>query len=267
MEANRQSRVFLWSALRCLSSVFERSIRELKGVKVIHEPHQVAYYYGPERKIVNNNLTASEIFPSATFQAADEVLLEPYAEYQAVFSKNHAYFIAENYKNYTVGGFSSWKHTFLIRNPYKSVPSLYKARHESGFTGFPETGYFKELYEMYETVRLVHPNPVVIDADDLLSDPRGIMQQYCCSTGLPFNDGMLTWTPGVVADWAKFWHYKVWHGAAMMSSGFMKPTVIQKQSDEAASLPREVQDAVEKALPFYEAMYAVRMKSIVPNEE
>ena len=29
--------------------------------------------------------------------------------------------------------------------------------------GFPKTGYFKELYNMYETVRLVHPNPVVID--------------------------------------------------------------------------------------------------------
>ena len=44
----------------------------------------------------------------------------------------------------------------------------------------------------------------------------------------------------------------------------MKPTVssgIQSQSDEAASLPREVQDAVEKALPYYEAMYTVRMKS------
>ena len=29
--------------------------------------------------------------------------------------------------------------------------------------GFPKTGYFKELYDMYETVQLVHPDPVVID--------------------------------------------------------------------------------------------------------
>ena len=37
--------------------------------------------------------TISEIDPSATFQAADEALLLPYNEHQAVFVKNHAYFI------------------------------------------------------------------------------------------------------------------------------------------------------------------------------
>ena len=203
-----QCRVFLWSAPRCLSSVFERSVRELKGVKVIYEPHQAAYYYGPERKTDSNNPTTSEILPSATFQAADDILLEPYTGNKAVFCKNHAYFIAESCKDYTVGRFSSWQHTFLIRNPYKSISSLYKACHECGFTDSLATGYFKELYDMYETVRLVHPNPVVVDADDLLADPRGIMQQYCYSTGLPFNEGMLTWTPGVVADWTTFRYYK-----------------------------------------------------------
>ena len=60
-------RVVLWSAPRCMSSVFERSIRELQDVKVIYEPHQQAYYYGPERKLDSNHPEPSELNPAATF--------------------------------------------------------------------------------------------------------------------------------------------------------------------------------------------------------
>ena len=38
------TRVLLWSAPRSMSTAFERSIRELDGVKVIHQPHSMAYY-------------------------------------------------------------------------------------------------------------------------------------------------------------------------------------------------------------------------------
>ena len=80
-------RVVLWSAPRCMSSVFERSVRELQDVKVIYEPHQQAYYYGPERKTDANHPTLSELNPAATFQAADEKFLQPYEGYRAVFLK------------------------------------------------------------------------------------------------------------------------------------------------------------------------------------
>ena len=47
----------------------------------------------------------------------------------------------------------------------------------------------------------------------------------------------------------------------MMSTGFMKP-IASKEAElsPTTSLPKEVKDAVQEALPFYEAMYAVRMK-------
>ena len=37
-------RVILWTSHRCASTVFERSIRELETVKVIHEPHCMAFF-------------------------------------------------------------------------------------------------------------------------------------------------------------------------------------------------------------------------------
>ena len=80
----------------CQLSVFERSIRELQDVKVVYEPHQQAYYYGPERKTDASNPTPSELNPAATFQAADETFLQPYEGCRAVFLKNHAFFVEGN---------------------------------------------------------------------------------------------------------------------------------------------------------------------------
>lgn len=255
-------RVLLWSAPRCLSSVFERSVRRLKGVKVIYEPHQQAYYYGPDRKMDNgNNPTQSEIDLTATFQAADEQLLQSYEGYRALFAKNHAYFVEGNYKHYTEGRFASYKHTFLIRNPHRSIPSYVDACKRSGFTSTPDDNGIKQLFEFFETVRLTDHNPIVIDADDLLMHPKEVMEQYCCATGVPFDEDMLTWTPGVVEDWTQFAHYKDWHENAMMSSGFVKPTATQPAT--YVHLSEEVEDAVHKALPFYEAMYHARMKVVL----
>jgi len=248
-------RILLWSAPRCCSSVFERSVRELKTVKVIYEPHQRAFYYGPERRTDDNILTVSDIDPSATFQAADAKLLLPYSEHQAVFAKNHAYFLEGRYEECTEGIFAKFKHTFLIRHPNCK---------QCGFPPCPSDNGFKQLFDLFKTVQEVDPHPIVIDADDLLTNARVLMEQYCTATGLPFEERMLNWTPGVVPDWTEIEHYKEWHGTVMMSTGFMKPKEALLSS--TTSLPEEAEDAedaVQQALPLYEAMYAVRMKPYV----
>ena len=112
---------------------------------------------------------------------------------------------------------------------------------------------------MFKTVQLVDPNPVVIDADDLLANPRDMMEHFCSATGLPFQETMLTWTPGIVSDWTEFTYYKEWHGTAMMSSGFVKPTLSATEIP-ATAYPQEVVDVIRRSLPFYEAMYAVKMR-------
>lgn len=256
-------RVVLWSAPRCMSSVFERSIRELQDVKVVYEPHQQAYYYGPERKTDANYPTLFELNPTATFQAADEKFLQPYEGYQAVFLKNHAYFVEGNYEYYTKGRFANLKHTFLIRNPNKSIPSLIKACKACGFPSAGDDNGIEQLYNMFKTVQLVDLNPVVIDADDLLMNPRDMMEQYCSATGLHFQESMLTWTPGIVSDWTEFIYFKEWHDTAMMSSGFIKPTPSATVPSTAAH-PQEVEDTIQRVLPFYEDMYAVRMRPRTP---
>ena len=132
-----------------------------------------------------------------------------------------AYFVpVERQETYVEGRFATFKHTFLIRNPLKSVPSREKACRKSNVP-FPDCeNPFFELYELFKLAQSRGTVVAVINADDLEADPEKVMQHYCAATGLPYDKKMLSWTPGVVEDWAVFPQYREWHGEAMVSSGF-----------------------------------------------
>ena len=234
--------IFLWCHPRSLSSVFERSIRELKRVKVIYEAHVSVYYRGQ------------------TYESVDEELLQPYPEYDAVFIKDHAYFIKGRYKKYISGEFSSFKHTFLIRDPRKSFSSLRSVHLDREI--FHEEYGVRELYDMYKAVKEgIDPNPVIVDADDLLNNPKEIMRSYCNATGLVYTDDMLTWTPGIVEDWKKENPYHMaFHKTAMFSSGFTKPTDSTSPPMNIDELPTDVKEILQDAMTCYQEMYCDRIK-------
>ena len=248
--------IFLWCHPRSVSSVFERSIRELKGVKVFYEAHNCAYYQGEINK------PESQPENPITFESVDEKLLQPYPEYDAVFIRDHAYFIKGRYKKYISGEFSSFKHTFLIRDPRKSFHSFIRLSKEAGFHIIPEEYGFREVYDMYKVIKEgIDPNPVIVDADDLLNNPKEIMRSYCNATGLVYTDDMLTWTPGIVEDWKKVNpHYMIFHKAAMFSSGFTKPTDSTSPPMNIDELPTDVKEILQDAMTCYEEMYSARIK-------
>ena len=110
--------------------------------------------------------------------------------------------------------------TFLIRHPAKSIPSYYRCTvppldDVTGFYNFmPNESGYDELRRVFDYLRSVgqigpkvagySPEHVtektsegieicVIDADDLLDDPAGIIQAYCKSVGFDFTPDMLNW--------------------------------------------------------------------------
>ena len=120
------------------------------------------------------------------------------------------------------------------------------------------TAGYHSLYELYQKVQEVDPNPLVIDADDLLENPKEMMKYYCTVTGLPFKEDMVNWSPGHI-EWTLWPRCDVWHGTIINSSGFIQ----KPKSSTSVSLseyPKEVQDIISYSLPFYEAMYSSRMK-------
>ena len=176
-----------------------------------------------------------------------------------MFVKNMVHFIPkERFFRYTEGNFSNFKHTFLIRNPHQTMISLWKACMKSRlpFSG-KETEAYQILYELLEFVRSTGRQVTVVDAADLLSNPEAIMKCYCAETGLPYDKKMLTWSPGVVEDWTNNDIFEDWHWNAMYSSGFNVGLLPQNEDNtpsSSESVPPEVDEAIQKALPYYELM-------------
>ena len=177
---HRFSGVILWSIPRSGSTVFERSIRELKNVNVLHETHQFAFYYGPERiypHIHYREDGSVRMDPSATFEAARAEIISQtemsLKEGKHLFVKDMAYYLGGNYITYTQGKFEHFKHTFLIRHPLKVVHSWYKAMQAANWNFEAYELGFKDSYNLYETVKgTIDPAPLVIDGDDLFQHPR-----------------------------------------------------------------------------------------------
>ena len=253
------TRVILWTAPRCSSSVFERSVRELREVKVLYEPHRPAYHFGPERSLNKSTYDIDKLtdqlskYASYTYDCAARRLLAKYEDCNAIFIKDNVLFIPkEQYSKYVKGKFSTFKHTFLIRNPREAILSLWKVCTRNGFTFIKRDPYSK-LYELFQFIRNTGRPVTVIDSADLLENPESIMQQYCMETGLPYDKKMLTWSPGIVEDWAEANSYcEKWHWNAMYSSGFNRKVSAE---DSSVEIPPIVEEEIQNAMPFYETMH------------
>ena len=112
--------------------------------------------------------------------------------------------------------------TFLIRHPRHSIPSYYRCTvppldEITGWYNFmpSEAGYveLRRVFDYLRAVGLVGPQIAskdicvaedtkgsakavdicVVDADELLDDPAGIVSAYCKSVGLEYHEQMLGW--------------------------------------------------------------------------
>jgi len=95
---------------------------------------------------------------------------------------------------------------------------------------------------------------VVIDADDLLCDPEGIMKKYCAATRLPHKEGMSEWEPKMFPDWEKCSGNGAWHHD-VAKSGF-----VRQAPPPVDGLPEVFRVVVDESLPLYEALYRVWMR-------
>jgi hypothetical protein len=144
--------------------------------------------------------------------------------------------------------------TFLIRHPRSSIPSYYRCTIPplSKMTGWnyfdPREAGYKELRALFDyLVKTGHVGPrlagtgervhgaglpdtlngagddveiCVIDADDLLDNPYGIVQAYCKSVGMKYDPEMLKWGDEEAQTYARdsFEKWKGWHEDALEST-------------------------------------------------
>ena len=141
---------------------------------------------------------------------------------------------------------------FLIRAP-EDVLASYSARRSE--VTLAEIGVVQqaELFDR-EADRLGHAPPV-IDGRDVQARPRETLTALCEAVGIPFDEAMLTWSPGPRAEdgvWAPAWYESVWR-----STGFQPPRPPARIGD----LPKPLRLIAEAARPYYDRLAAERLRA------
>jgi hypothetical protein len=100
---------------------------------------------------------------------------------------------------------------FLIREPREVVTSLAKVLDQPRLedTGFPQQG---EIFDLVQ--KRTGRTPPVIDARDVLENPRRLLTLLCEALGVEFTEAMLSWPPGprpTDGVWAPHWYDAVLH--------------------------------------------------------
>jgi hypothetical protein len=129
---------------------------------------------------------------------------------------------------------------FLIRDPRRMLVSLDKV---FANPDLPDTGLPQQV-EIFRRIReRTGQTPPVIDAADVLADPRGVLSRLCSALGVPFFDSMLQWPPGTRDTdgiWAKHWYAEV-----EKSTGFHTPP------RDDRPIPAHLQPLLDDCLRLY----------------
>lgn len=137
---------------------------------------------------------------------------------------------------------------FLIREPRAMLASLAKVTPNPMIedTGLPQQ------VELFEQIRARRgAPPPVIDAKDVLSDPRRTLGALCDRVGIDFEETMLSWPPGrreTDGIWAEHWYAEV-----ERSTGFAP---YRPKGDD---LPERLEPLAERCSRLYEVLAEHRL--------
>ena len=146
--------------------------------------------------------------------------------------------------------FAGFTHAFLIRDPERMIASYLRKRESAAFEDF---GLERQVEFFDREADRLGRAPPVIDANDVLENPQGVLSQLCAALGIAWDEAMLSWAPGRRATdgpWAPHWY-----AAVEASTGFGPPDTA------AVTLPPEAQVLADRCRPYYERLAKHRIRT------
>jgi hypothetical protein len=241
--------LILWATPRSTSTAFEWMMRMRGDFVCLHEPFGPAYYRGEDRRTTRpeeNALDSGRTY-ATTWQEIQDARKEG-----RVFSKDFP-----NYIMHMADGefLDHIQHTFLIRDPAKSLASMYT--HWDEFT-MDEASY-EDLHRMFDLVvdRYGEISPVV-DSDDLLDDPAGTVKAYCEAVGIEFIPKALEWEEGEREEVR--WYGGPWHDSLSTSTGLKRQATSYKSTIEDVPF---LQEMYHRCKPHYDALVKHKLSPLL----
>lgn len=242
--------VLLWATPRTTSTAFEWMMRMRKDMICFHEPYGEAWYKGDDALFPRLTGDSPRI-AGLTREVITGRLLRAAGE-RPVFSKDMPHYIMDLADDAFLDRFT---HSFLIRDPAKSIPSI----HKRGPDWHPGEYGFIEHRALFDRVAAHRGRPPpVIDSDDLLTDPHGVVAAWCRAVGIPFIPEALSWEPGT-RDEVSWYDDGSWHGTLAQSDG-LKPQ--PRTYGRVENTPPRIQALYRAALPHYRHLHRHRLSPL-----
>ena len=178
-------RIAMWSGPRNISTAMMRSFESRGDTFVSDEP---MYGHFLSTSMIDHPLKNKIIKSMET----DRVKLH---EYLSTFNpKKHSIWYQKQMSHHIlIDDNLEWikglENIFLIRDPRKVILSYIKKYNldDESLIGFIQ---IKRIFDY--TIKNISPSPIVIDADDIIRDPRQILTKLCKAIAIPYTKNMLS---------------------------------------------------------------------------
>ena len=237
-------KICLWSGPRNISTALMYSFAQRDDTRVVDEPLYGHYLRKTGVRHPGREEIMAEVNCDGNFVMKDLINLNDENGKEVLFLKQMTKHLVDVDRDFL----PKFKNILLIRNPRDMLPSL-----AENITRpiLADTGLDLQ-WHLYKNLEKMGNNPIVIDADELLKDPKGILKQLCYHLKLKFFYSMLSWPAKPREEdgiWAKYW-YKSLH----KSTGF--------QSYQAKlDFPVNLKQLLSECMPYYEKLLSKSIRT------
>jgi hypothetical protein len=235
-------RINMWSGPRNVSTALLYSFAQRSDTRVLDEPLYGHYLrvsgaeHPGKQEVIDAMISDGE-------QVVREVILGP-CDRPVLFMKQMAHHLVE----IDQGFLAQTTNVLLIRDPEQMLPSLAQNLAKPSLR---DTGLAMQA-ELYQRLVALGQQPAVLDAKQLLLDPRGVLSRLCVHLGIPFTEAMLHWQPGPRPEdgiWARYWYQNV-----HQSTGF------EPYREKNEPFPPYLLPLLEECAPHYALLARVAIK-------
>ena len=238
-------RIAMWSGPRNISTAMMRAWENRLDTFVVDEPFYAHYlsknrveHPGREEVLLNGEIDS--------YKVSQGLVKDISNSHKVYYQKHMTHHLLDSVNR-------DWMkdviNCFLIRNPKDMIISYSKIHSDitRDLLGIEQQ---KEIFDYVQN--FTGEVPPVIDAKDVLLNPRGVLTKFCNRIGIDFSEKMLNWPKGsrdTDGIWGKYWYNNV-----INSTGFNPYTV--KNSE----VPDEYKSIYKESLKLYEDLHYLRIR-------
>jgi hypothetical protein len=237
----------MWSGPRNISTAMMRAFGNRADCAVSDEPFYAAYLTATGLiHPMRDEVVASQ--PTDWREVANAMLGPVPGDKPIWYQKHMTHHMVPNFGRTWI---ESCSNAFLIRAPEAVLASYARVRED--FT-LEEIGLPTQVELFFRAGDRLGHTPPVVEGQDVLADPEGLLRALCQALKISFDPAMLSWPAGrrpTDGVWAP-----AWYAAVEQSTGFAAPRPEPSFDD----LPDALKPLAERARPLYETLAAHKLR-------